>query len=217
MTTPLLTRRTLIQSAAALAGTSALFGPLGIGSVTAAEALRFGMPQPFSFDWLVTHAKELAQRSYVPPPRPAAEVVQQIDYDAHGKLRFDPEYALWGDGGSAYPITFMHLGRHFPTSVQMFAVENGQAREILYSRHYFRIDPDHPATRIPAEEPAFAGFWLRESRRAGSWQSREPWVTFLGASYFRTIGEYGQVGMSARGIALNVGNSPSTHWSTVRA
>jgi glucans biosynthesis protein len=39
----------------------------------------------------------------------------------------------------------------------------------------------------------------------GDWQKLEPWTTFLGASYFRAIGELGQVGLSARGIALSPG------------
>ena len=38
-------------------------------------------------------------------------------------------------------------------------------------------------------------------------RKREPWATFLGASYFRAVGEQGQVGMSARGLALNVASS----------
>ena len=53
-----------------------------------------------------------------------------------------------------------------------------------------------------------AGFWVREPK-AGTedWRKAEPWVTFLGASYFRGKGELGQVGMSARGIALSPGGS----------
>ncbi len=39
------------------------------------------------------------------------------------------------------------------------------------------------------------------------WRQEEPWATFLGASYFRAKGELGQVGISARGIALTPGGS----------
>ena len=50
--------------------------------------LRFGPPEPFSFDGLIERARRLAAQLYVPPPAAVPEVVQQIDYDAHHKLAF---------------------------------------------------------------------------------------------------------------------------------
>src|SRR3546814_14282629 len=62
----------------------------------------------------------MAGQPYEPPYRPAPEVVQQIDYEAHGKIRFDPDRALFGPDGtgtaSAYPATFFHLGQFFGNS-----------------------------------------------------------------------------------------------------
>ncbi|MDX6752014.1 glucan biosynthesis protein D [Geminicoccaceae bacterium 1502E] len=194
-------RRSFMLSAASLATT---LGLLSQARAEEAGGLRLGPPRPFSFETLVTLARTRAAAPYEAPPRPEPELVQAIDYDAHGKLRFRPEHALWGREGSVYPVTFMHLGRYFTKSVRMHALEGGEAREVLYSPDYFTIAEDSPAARLPAGTPAFAGFWLRESRRLGDWREREPWVTFLGASYFRAVGELGQVGMSARGIALNV-------------
>ena len=42
--------------------------------------LRFGRPEPFSFDGLIERARRLAAQLYVPPPAAVPEVVQQIDY-----------------------------------------------------------------------------------------------------------------------------------------
>ena len=152
----------------------------------------------------------------MPPPTPAPDVVQRIDYDAHGKLRFRPEYALFGDGPGAYPVTFQFLGGFFPKSVRMHVVEGGEAREILYSPDYFTVRDDSPARELPPDTNAFAGFWIQESRLQGDWRKREPWATFLGASYFRAVGELGQVGMSARGLALNVGQQHARGVSGLR-
>ena len=190
------------------------------GELAAAEStLRFGPAEPFGFEGLIERARRLAQQPYALPPRPAPEVVQRIDYDAHGKLRFRPEYALHADGPGAYPVTFVFMGGFFPKSVRMHAVREGMAREILYSPDYFTVDADSPARELPADASAFAGLWLRESRLSGDWKPKEPWATFLGASYFRAVGELGQVGMSARGIALDVaGPNPEefpdfvAHW-----
>jgi len=200
---PPFTRRDTLASFATLA--ALLATPAGL---KAAEetGLRFGEARPFSFEGLIERARQMAAEDYVPPPRPVPEITEQIDYDAHGKLRYKPEHALWAHGEGVYPVTFVHLGRYFQKSVRMSAVgSDGQAREILYDTAYFTMPEDHVAHQIPTDASAFAGFWVRESNRAGDWSAREPWATFVGASYFRTVGELGQVGMSARGIALNTG------------
>ena len=169
--------------------------------------LRFGPPEPFSFDGLIERARQLAAQLYVPPPAPAPEVVQQIDYDAHHKLAFKPEYALFGNGPGPYPVLFQFLGQFFPKSVQMHVLEDGVAREILYAPDYFTIGEGSPARHLPSDANGFAGFWLQESRFAEEPRRREIWASFLGAAYFRAVSGVGQWGMSARGVALDVGGA----------
>lgn len=202
---PPVPRRTALGTVAAIG--SLPFLDLVPEAWAAESGLRFGPPEPFSFELLIERARAQAAQPYVPPPLPAPDVVKRIDYDAHGKLRFRPEYALFGDGPGAYPVTFQFLGGFFPKSVRMHAVEAGQAREIVYSPDYFTVTPDSPARELPPDANGFAGFWIQESRLQSDWTKREPWATFLGASYFRAVGELGQVGMSARGLALNVASS----------
>ena len=198
-------RRTALATAASL-GSLPLLNRLP-AAFAQAPGLRFGNPEPFSFESLIERARALAAQPYVPPLQPAPDVVRRIDYDAHGKLRFRPEYALFGDGPGVYPVTFQFLGGFFPKTVRMHVVEGGEAREIVYSPDYFTVAADSPARELPPDANAFAGFWVQESRLQGDWTKREPWATFLGASYFRAVGELGQVGMSARGLALNVASS----------
>ena len=198
-------RRTALVTAASL-GSLPLLSRLP-AAFAADPGLRFGDPEPFSFELLIERARTMATRPYAPPPQPAPEIVQKLDYDAHGKLRFRPEYALFGDGPGIYPVTFQFLGGFFPKTVRMHAVEGGEAREILYSPDYFTVRDDSPARELPPGTNGFAGFWIQESRLQGDWAKREPWATFLGASYFRAVGEQGQVGMSSRGLALNVASS----------
>ena len=106
----------------------------------------------------------------------------------------------------------------------MHVLEDGVAREILYSPDYFTIAEDSPARQLPPDANGFAGFWIQESRFADERRKREPWATFLGAAYFRAVGEVGQWGMSARGVALDVaGSQPEefpdfvAHWITPAA
>ena len=195
-------RRSFLQVLAA-AGAASLLG--GARAARALVGVSFGPPQDFSYDWLKRHARELAAKDYSPPPRPDPGIVERIDYDAHGKLKYRKERALFGE--SAYPISFQHVGRYFPKTVRMHAIEGGQAREVLYDPSYFTIGEDHVASGLAEQPSAFAGFWVHEPRRKGPLEEVEPWATFLGASYFRGVGALGQVGLSARGIALAPGGS----------
>jgi glucans biosynthesis protein len=195
-------RRTLLQLLLAAATARAVGAA---APAAAATGLAYGPAEPFSYDWLKAHARDLAARPYKEPPRPDPAIVSKIDYDAHGKLRFRKAFSLNLD--SSFPISFQHVGMFFPKTVRMHAVEGESAREVLYDPTYFTVGQDHVAAGLAQQPSAFAGFWVHEPPRKGDLDKVEPWATFLGASYFRGVGELGQVGMSARGIALAPGGA----------
>ena len=207
---PLLTRRTVLLGAAACASVpDVLLSP----PVQAAPAVRLGAATEFSFEGLTAEAQALARRPYVPPAPPPREQLERIDYEALGKIRFDPSCALFHDGPGSYPVTFFHLGRFSPTVVRMFALSGAQgrvsAREIAYEPDCFRMPGDSPA-RVLGNNAGYAGFRFQESRQGKlDWRSND-WVAFLGASYFRSIGELNQYGISARGVAINTALADQT-------
>lgn len=201
-----LDRRTLLAGAGATATLAALgFAPEAL----AQQGLKLGQAEDFTFEALKARAKQMAAQPYQAPPNPQPDVLQRIDYDAHGKIRFKPEMALWANGPSSWPVTFFHLGRYFQKPVRMHVVEAGRAREIVYDESYFEMPANSPAHELQTGT-GFAGFRLQESRsghpgRKGEtldWK-RNDWVAFLGASYFRAIGELYQYGLSARGLAVD--------------
>jgi glucans biosynthesis protein len=163
--------------------------------------LQFDPPKPFSFASLIEQARDLARQAYAPPPSPAPDIVQRIDYDAHGAIHYRRNLALFADGGGVYPLTLFHLGRYFQHPVQIHSVEDGQARRLRYNPDYFEIPSGNIAKRMPSDS-GFAGFRIHESRWRNDWKTQD-WVAFLGASYFRAIGALGQYGLSARGVAVN--------------
>jgi periplasmic glucans biosynthesis protein len=194
-----------------LLGMAAVFFS-GVAPGYAAEELELGPSAAFSFDALIDKAKAMAASAYSPPPPLPHDVLESIDYDAHGKIRYRPDLALWAkDNKKRYPATFFHLGRYFKTPVRMFVVEKGAASEILYRDSYFDMPADSPAHRLPPGA-GFAGFRFQESRfnelgvlrqsQELPWQSND-WVAFLGASYFRAIGDDWQYGLSARGVMID--------------
>ena len=165
-----------------------------------ASQLTLGRPFAFSFD----HLKQLAQtkvaQPYSPPPAVSPEVLQQLSYAAWGAISFDTDYALFKD--SRLPVTFFHLGRYFQQPERIYAVQAGQAREVVYDARYFHMPADSPAHQLPPGV-GFAGFRVQEPRDGAlDWRTND-WVAFLGASYFRAIGALRQYGLSARTVALD--------------
>ncbi|MFT4192564.1 MAG: glucan biosynthesis protein D [Comamonas sp.] len=184
---------------------------LGLPAAALAQAgLELSPPAPFSFDRLIARARSLAARPYNSSNSLPKNVLERIDYEQHGKLKYKTDQALFRDGPGQFPVTFFHLGRFFQEPVHMHALVasdgNWFAREVLYDPAYFDMPADSPARQLP-KGAGFAGFRFQESRLGDQnklgWRQND-WVAFLGASYFRAIGELYQYGLSARGIAIDV-------------
>ncbi|MDE2422922.1 MAG: glucan biosynthesis protein D [Betaproteobacteria bacterium] len=169
-----------------------------------------GQAFDFSFEALIEHANALSRRAYVAPPRPDASVLDEIDWERHGQIQFDTDHALFANGPGSFPISFFHQGRFFRVPVRMFVLEGEdnttKAKEIMYNSNLFKMPENNPAHRL-GPPAAFAGFRIQESREGDqahlNWRNND-WAAFLGASYFRAIGDEYQYGLSARGVSVNV-------------
>ncbi len=181
-----------------------------------ANGLSFAPPLTFSFDMLTREVQASAASAYVAPARLPQDILDRIDYEALGKIHFDPACALFRHGPGPYPVTFFHMGKFAPTIVRMYALtgagDGTVAREVVFDPACFRVPIGSPARDLP-KEAGFAGFRFQESRvgdqKALPWQTND-WVAFLGASYFRAIGELFQYGISARGIAIDLATPDRT-------
>jgi glucans biosynthesis protein len=203
----MISRRNFLSSTTAAAALVALGIPI---EALAAGRIKLSSATAFSFDALIAQAREASRSPYKPQAKPPADILEKIDYEAHGKIKFDTDAALYAKGPGQYPVTLFHLGRYFQAPVHMYTVEgNGataKSREILYDESYFDMPSDSPARKLPRGS-GFAGFRFQESRTGDQkkldWRKND-WVAFLGASYFRAIGDLYQYGLSARGIAIDV-------------
>ncbi|MGI8570407.1 MAG: glucan biosynthesis protein [Methylocella sp.] len=191
-------RRSVLKAAAAL-------GLLGAnaGQGFAADAMKLGPAVPFSFDTLKAMARRMAREPYAGPARPSPDIVAKINYEAWGKIKFDMDHALFADGPGRFPVSFFHLGMYFHKAVEMHVVDAGGARQIIYDQSYFEMPADSIARRLP-QGAGFAGLRTQEARDGALDWRKNDWAAFLGADYFRAIGELRQYGLSARAVALDV-------------
>ncbi|MGH6847106.1 MAG: glucan biosynthesis protein [Methylocella sp.] len=191
-------RRSVLKAASAL-------GLLGAnpGQGFAAWAMKLGPAVPFSFDTLKVMARRMVGEPYAGPARPSPDIVAKINYEAWGKIRFAMDHALFADGPGRFPVSFFHLGMFFQKAVEMHVVDAGSARQIIYDQSYFEMPADSIARQLP-QGAGFAGLRIQEARDGALDWRRNDWMAFLGADYFRAIGELRQYGLSARTVALDV-------------
>ena len=79
-----LSRRDVLSTALA----ASFAGLLGGSREALASTLKFGPAKPFSFAALSKRAREAAAKAYLPPKKPAPQIVEQIDYAQHGKIKY---------------------------------------------------------------------------------------------------------------------------------
>lgn len=188
-----------------LATLSASLVPVPLRSVLAAtgaaaqSAVRLGPPRPFSFDILTARAQKSAAMAFKPPVPPDPSLVAGIDFDTVQKIKFRPDHALWRGRAGQDPVAFFPLNRYSGDPVLLHTIEDGSAREILYGADYF----DHRGSGL--SDKALSGLGFAGFRVLDSQQAPTDWLAFQGASYFRSSGQDGQYGASARGIAIDTG------------
>jgi glucans biosynthesis protein len=172
----------------------------GAGRAMAAEGDQAsGSGQAFSFDWLREHARNLSGRAYQPADDQLPLAIRELDWDQYQQIRYRPDQALWKNRDSAFQIQFFHLGLYFQEPVQFFEVADGEARPIGYQPEHFDYGDNSDLSDLP-EDLGYAGFRLHFHQ-----DFDRDLAAFLGASYFRAVGESRQYGLSARGFAVNTG------------
>ena len=194
-------RRTLLKGAAA--ASAAAMSPIAEALGAQSDELQFGSPVPFTYELFKSQARDRAHGPYIPPSRPAPDVLQKINYEEWGKIRYRDDFALFADGPGQFPVTFFHLGLFFQKAVKMHVISEGTSRQIVYDQSYFDMPADSPGRELP-KGAGFAGLRIQEPRDGKLDRRKNDWVAFLGAAYFRSIGELAQYGLSSRGVAIDV-------------
>jgi periplasmic glucans biosynthesis protein len=130
-------------------------------------------------------------------PKPLAELA----YDQWRKIRFRTEKSLWRDEPGRFEVQFFHPGFTFLQGVGVSLIENGQVRRFPFSTDLFSYEG------LPAPPPAtgleFTGFRIHTPLNVEAY--RDEVVVFNGASYFRPLGKGTVYGLSARGLAVDMG------------
>ena len=151
-------------------------------------------------DWLTKHAEALSRQPFVAPPEIPRTALQRLTYDQHRDIRFRPERALWRDKCLPFEAQFFHLGWMFGQAVRVYDVADGKAREVAFDPADFDYGKNH-RRMPPSRNLGFAGFRLHYRLNRPDYLDEV--VVFLGASYFRAVGQNQQYGITARGLLID--------------
>ena len=155
----------------------------------------------FSFEDVIDKARALADESYqAPTPIPA--FLRELTYEQYQGIRFKSENSLWIKSDARFQVMLMSPGLYFKHPVVLHEVDAEGVRPITYNKTDYSYTNEELAKRIPADL-GHGGFKLTYPLQGPD--SRNQFLVFAGASYFRAVGRDNSFGLSARGVAVNTG------------
>lgn len=205
-----LNRRDLLGVAAG----AALAAP---GLARAAESTAAATPSPdvarpaFGDETVIERARQLAAAPFDATQAPLPAPLGAMSFDDWRQIRFRPDKAFF-PAGAPFRMQLFHLGFLYRRPVVVNIVRQGVAVPTPYSAGLFEFGRAAPE-RAPADL-GFAG--LRLHSPLNDPRVYDELISFLGASYFRFLGRGQRYGLSARGLAVNVGAAETEEFPAFR-
>jgi glucans biosynthesis protein len=168
----------------------------------------------FSAAEVQKQARALAAEKFVRPKNDLPRQLQDLGYDQYRDIRFKRDQALWTSEKLPFLVELLHRGFIFKEPVTLYVVADGTARRVVYSPDLFTFGPNvqPPADGTVAD---FSGIRiLAPINRADAF---DEFLVFQGASYFRGVAKSQSYGLSARGLALNIGAREGEEFPFFRA
>jgi len=159
-----------------------------------------------NLDYVAQRALERAHKPFRSPRADLPEVLRQdnLDYDKYREIEFRHEKALWMAEGLPFRVEFFHPGYLYPEPVHVYEFTPTHVQPIRFVQDFFNYRALHIQKQIPADM-GYAGFrLLNQLNEPDRWDEIG---AFRGASYFRLLGKDQRYGASARGLALDCGES----------
>ncbi|WP_373568247.1 glucan biosynthesis protein G [Bradyrhizobium cajani] len=197
-------RRQVLRASAAFSAAAML--------LRAAQA-QTGPAPTFSPSYLRELARALAAKSFVPPDEKLPDALKNLNYDQYRSIRFAPERALWRDEKLPFEVQFFHRGFFYKNRVDIFQVVNRSVMPVPYRRDDFSFGEG--LGQWPKADLGFGGFRIHAPMNRPDYHDEV--CVFLGASYFRAIAKGQTYGLSARGLAIDTGESKGEEFPAFKA
>lgn len=194
--------RSLIGGFAIALATSALAGAVLPALAQAPANAPPSGPPLFTHETVQQIASQLAAKAHEAPSAALPKGAEELDYDQYRQIRFRRERTIWRGEGLNFELQVLPTGWLFKTPVEINLVDEGAVRPLSPDNAYFDLGP-LAGKLSPEARFGFSGF--RITGPLNRPDLFDEIVVFQGASYFRALSRGQIYGLSARGLALNVG------------
>ena len=159
-----------------------------------------------SLEYVAKRAEARAHKPFHSPRADLPDVLRadKLDYDKYREIEFRHEKALWSSDPLPFRIEFFHPGYLYQEPVHINEFTLTHVQPVRFVQDFFNYRSLRIQNQIPAET-GYAGFKvLYPLNGENHWDELG---AFLGASYYRLLGKGQRYGLSARGLALDCGES----------
>ncbi len=168
-------------------------------ALASAEVVRLEINRAY----IEQEAKKIADAPFKQRRADLPDFLRDMSYDDYQRIRFIPERSLWRGDSLPFQVQFFHLGGLHRTPVGMQEFTGTHVQAIPFVRTFFDYQNLPFVARLPASLEYAGMRVMHETPKPNAW---EEVISFLGASYFRSLGKNQVHGASARGIAINTGS-----------
>jgi glucans biosynthesis protein len=159
-----------------------------------------------TLDYIAKKAEQRASKPFHSPRGDLPDILRadKLNYDKYREIEFRHDKALWAAEGLPFRVEFFHPGYLYEEPVHINEFTLTAVQPVRFVQDFFNYRNLHIEKQIPANT-GYAGFRLLcELNEHGKWDELG---AFLGASYFRLLGREQRYGQSARGLALDCGET----------
>ncbi len=157
--------------------------------------------KPFGQNSVADEARERAGKPFKASSAELPDFFAKLEFDQFLDIKRKRESLIWADDNVGFAIEPLHRGSIFSGEMVLQIVENGSEKRLSYRRE----DYDFGKLKPPGEAASlgFSGFRVLRTDGKGN---REEVAVFQGACFYKAIAEHQMPGITARALALRVGD-----------
>lgn len=178
---------------------------MGLLTIASAGSLRAEADNVFTFESVRRMAEDLASKEYHPMDKELPKALQNLNYDDLRRISFDERASIWRMDRLPFQLQFFPRGGIRKEKIKVNVIDGSRVEAVSFSKNMFNYEQLRIKERRLDDDLGFNGF--RINYPLNTIERLDELVVFQGASYFRALAKNLTYGLSARGLAINCGES----------
>ena len=167
---------------------------------------------PFSHDAVLARARDLAKSAFKAPRGPLPDAFANLDFKQYSAIHRLPSAELWASDKLGFALDPLQRGFLFTMPVDLFVVENGEARRVAYDRAAY----DFGGLQVPPDVGDIGFSGVRILRASGG-EGLQDLAILQGATFLRALARGQSLGVTTRGLAIHTGDAQGEEFPVFRA